>query len=156
MTVNSIDLRLTDGGNTCTDTQKVTIDDKGSVSTYTCSQNTNFEPSSLHTSSKNYITIQLDNPDAINEGQLWLWFEGIVFTLTRKDSLPWQILHSLYVYIQSLTTTSGSRLFGSVVRALDFYPADRVRIQRQAGFFFQLWFIPLLQFSCLKMGARPG
>ena len=31
-----------------------------------------------------------------------------------------QIMHSFCVYIQSLTTASGSRLFGSVVRALDF------------------------------------
>ena len=31
-----------------------------------------------------------------------------------------QIMHSFCVYNQSLTTASGSRLFGSVVRALDF------------------------------------
>ena len=84
VTVNAIDLRLTDVGNTCTDTQKVSIDDKGSIITYTCSQNTNFEPSSLYTSSKNYIKVQLDHPDAINEGQLWLWFEGIVFTFNMQ------------------------------------------------------------------------
>ena len=41
------------------------------------------------------------------------------------DYLLWQISHSLYVYIQSLTTASASRLFGSVVRALDFYPNRR-------------------------------
>ena len=33
-----------------------------------------------------------------------------------------QIMHSFCVYNQSLTTASGSRLFGSVVRALDFWP----------------------------------
>ena len=38
------------------------------------------------------------------------------------DNLPWQISHSLYLHIQSLTTASESRLFGTVVRALDFYP----------------------------------
>ena len=36
------------------------------------------------------------------------------------DYLPLQIAHSFKVYIQSLTTASGSRLFGSVLRALDF------------------------------------
>ena len=39
------------------------------------------------------------------------------------DYLPWEISQSLE-YIQSLTPTSESRLFGSVVRALDFY-SDR-------------------------------
>ena len=43
------------------------------------------------------------------------------------DYLPWQISHSLFIYIQSLTTASGSRLFGSVIRALDF-------ISKQTGF----------------------
>ena len=39
-------------------------------------------------------------------------------------NLPWQFSHSLQVYtcIQSLTTISVSRLFGSVVGALDVYP----------------------------------
>ena len=33
---------------------------------------------------------------------------------------------------------------------------DPVRFPRQAGKIFQLCFIPLLQLSCRKMGARPG
>ena len=33
------------------------------------------------------------------------------------------MLHSLYVYIQSLTTAAECQLFGSVVRALDFLPS---------------------------------
>ena len=52
------------------------------------------------------------------------------------DYLPWQISQSLYVYIQSLTSESGSRLFDSVVRALDFYPDSPVRIPRKAEIFF--------------------
>ena len=52
------------------------------------------------------------------------------------DTLPGQILHSLSVYIQSLTSALGNRFFGSVVRALDFIRADRVRIPRQMEFVF--------------------
>ena len=64
--------------------------------------------------------------------------------------LPWQISHCLKVYIQSLTTASGSRLLGSVVRALDFYP-NRLRSNSTiGGNFFQLCFIPLLRLSCCK------
>ena len=41
------------------------------------------------------------------------------------DYLPWQIMHSFYVYVEFLTIASKSRLFGSMVRALDFCPGDR-------------------------------
>ena len=58
------------------------------------------------------------------------------------DYLPWQITHSLYVYIQSLTTASGSQFFGSVVKALDFYP-DRLGSKPTIGgnFFSYVSFI---------------
>ena len=75
---------------------------------------------------------------------------------TPIDYLPWQITHSFEVYIQSLTTASGSRLFGSVVRALDFYTGEPGSIPTTGGNCFQLCFIPLLRLSCRKMGARPG
>ena len=59
-------------------------------------------------------------------------------------------IFNLYVYIQSLTTASRSRLFGSVVRALDFYP-DRPGSNLTKGEkFVQLCFIPLLRLSCRK------
>ena len=57
------------------------------------------------------------------------------------DYLPWQITHSLQVYIQSLTTVSGSRLFGSVVKALDFYLGGPGLNPTIGGKFFQLCFI---------------
>ena len=72
------------------------------------------------------------------------------------DSLPRQITHSLYVYNQSLTTASESRLFDSVVRALDFYLGGPGSIPTAGVRFFQLCFIPLLRLSCRKMGARPA
>ena len=47
-------------------------------------------------------------------------------------------------------------IFGSVVRALDFYPGGPGSIPTAGARFFQLCFIPLLRLSCRKMGARPG
>ena len=58
--------------------------------------------------------------------------------------------------MQSLTTASGSRLFGLVVRALDFNPGGPGSLTTKCGIFFQLCFIPLLRLSCRKMGVRPG
>ena len=69
----------------------------------------------------------------------------------HHNYLHWQISHSLYVYIHSVTTASGSRLFGSMVRALDFYPGSNPTIGRN---FFQLCFIPLLRLSCRKRGSE--
>ena len=48
-----------------------------------------------------------------------------------------------------------SRLFGSVVRALDFYPGRPGSNPTTGGNFFQLCFIPLLRLPCCKMGASP-
>ena len=49
------------------------------------------------------------------------------------------LTHSLKVYIQSLTTASGSRLFGSVVENWIIDPAARVRFPPKSWeFFFSL------------------
>ena len=89
-----------------------------------------------------------------------VYTKKIIYSLLRPstptfDYLPWQITHSFEVYIQSLTTASKSRLFGSVVRALDFYPGGQGSNPTIDGKFFQLCFIPLIRLSCRKMGARP-
>ena len=55
-----------------------------------------------------------------------------------------------------MTNASGSRLFGSVVGALEFYPGGPGSIPTAGVKFFQLCFIPLLRFSCRKMKAKPG
>ena len=47
------------------------------------------------------------------------------------------LMHSLWVYIQSLTTVSGSRHFGSVVEHWPFTPAARVQIPQQSWDFIQ-------------------
>ena len=51
---------------------------------------------------------------------------------------------------------SVSQLFGSVVRALDFYPGGPGSNPTTGGNFFQLCFIPMLRFSCKMVVARPG
>ena len=51
------------------------------------------------------------------------------------DCLPRQIMHSFKVYIQSLTTASGSRLFGSVVGELDFCPGNHGSVPFRVGNF---------------------
>ena len=58
-------------------------------------------------------------------------------------------------YIFNLWQLRQCRLFGSVVRALDFYPGRPCSNPTTGGKFFQLCFIPLLWLSCHKMGARP-
>ena len=67
-----------------------------------------------------------------------------------------QIMHSFCVYIQSLTTASGSRLFGSVFRALDF--DQEVLGSNPVGVesFSAMPYFSSLRLSCRKMGARPG
>ena len=76
-------------------------------------------------------------------------------TLT-SDYLPWQVTHGLYVHIQWLTIASWSRLFGSVVRALDFYPNRPGSNPTTGGKFFQLCFIPLLRLHVVRWGPHPG
>ena len=46
-------------------------------------------------------------------------------------------------------------IFGSVVRAMDFYPGRPGSNPIVSAIFFQLCFTPLLRLSCSKMGARP-
>ena len=49
-----------------------------------------------------------------------------------------------------MTAASESRLFGSVFRALDFYPEGPGSNPTIGAKFFQLCFIPLLRLSCHK------
>ena len=67
---------------------------------------------------------------------------GGCYGLSPLSPLPSIICHSRLVYIQSLTTASGSRLFGLVCRALDFYPGRPDSNPTIGGKFIQLCFIP--------------
>ena len=53
-------------------------------------------------------------------------------------------------------TASGSRLFGSVVRPLEFYPDRPGSNPAMGGKFFQLCFIPLLDFHVVRGMACPS
>ena len=72
------------------------------------------------------------------------------------DYLPWQIMHSLLLYIQSLTTASGSRLFGSVARALDFYLGRPGSNPTIGGKFFSYASFLCYDFHVVRGGACPG
>ena len=57
----------------------------------------------------------------------------------------------ILLYIPSLTNASASRLFGSVVRALEFYAGRPGSNPTTGRKFFQLCFIPLLRLSCKRI-----
>ena len=76
ITVYFVNFELGDGGGLCTGNQNMQIDDKGSIQTYTCSQNTNYGITTTMTSSSNYITMTLDNSAGIADGKFWLGFAG--------------------------------------------------------------------------------
>ena len=65
----------------------------------------------------------------------------------------------LGLILSSLTTASGSRLFGSVVESWIIDPVARVRFPLKSWEFFSAKFAmlcSLLGLLCRKMGARPG
>ena len=65
------------------------------------------------------------------------------------------LTHRLRVYIESLITVPGSRLFGTLVaRALDFIPAAQVQIPPKSWDFFQpnlLCFVLCYCFHVVKL-----
>ena len=76
-----VHFQLSEAGG-CPGTQKIQINDNGTVYDYTCADNTGYEIKSILTSSSNYLTVALDNPDAINGGYFWMAFEGNI--IARK------------------------------------------------------------------------
>ena len=76
ITVYFVHFELGGGSGLCTGNQNMQIDEKGSIQTYTCSQNTNFGIITTMTSSSNYITVTLNNTSGINDGKFWLGFAG--------------------------------------------------------------------------------
>ena len=60
----------------CNPNQKIVITDQETTHTYNCSDDNNYVITLKLTSTSNYITVQLDNPDGVNDGHFWLGFEG--------------------------------------------------------------------------------
>ena len=60
----------------CKPNQKVVITDRDTTHTYTCADNNNYNITLRMTSTTNYITILLDNPNSVIDGHIWLGFEG--------------------------------------------------------------------------------
>ena len=68
--------QLDDGGNTCSDTQNLEVNDSGTTLTFTCSDNTDYSISVKATSTLNYLTVTFGNPSGTNAGRIWIGFEG--------------------------------------------------------------------------------
>ena len=71
-----IHFELDDDGS-CTDTQKIIINDNGAERTFTCSDNTYYSITKKLTSSGNYLTVSLENTDGVGAGYLFTGYEGM-------------------------------------------------------------------------------
>ena len=79
-----VHFQLHDGGE-CPGTQKIVINDDEDVHEYTCSENTGYNITSILTSSTNYLTVTLDNPDGVAGGYFWMAFEGNIIIRSRCE-----------------------------------------------------------------------
>lgn len=73
-----IHFQLGDGGESCKGKQKIEIDDNENIRTFTCANNSAYEITLKMTSSSNYMTISFVNPDSVQDGYVWIGFEGIM------------------------------------------------------------------------------
>ena len=65
------------GSGACTGTQKIIINDKGTLITFTCSDNTDYYITKKLTSLGNYLTVSLENTDGVEAGYLFTGYEGM-------------------------------------------------------------------------------
>ena len=72
---------LDDGGGSCTDSQKIIINDNGTDSVFTCSDNTYYSITKMLTSSSNYLTVSLENTAGVNAGLVFTEYEGRISDL---------------------------------------------------------------------------
>ena len=68
--------QLDDGSGSCTDSQKITINDNGTETIFTCSDNTYYSIAKQLTSSGNYLTVSLENIAGVNAGYFVIGYEG--------------------------------------------------------------------------------
>ena len=95
-----VHFELDDGSGSCTDSQKITINDHGTESTFTCSNNTGYSIIQKLTSSGNYLTVSLVNTEMVPAGYFFTGYEGM-FIGWRKllcNILMKQIRYIRYIY----------------------------------------------------------
>ena len=71
-----VHVELDYGLGSCTDSQKIIINDKGTEITFTCSGNTGYSITKKLTSSGNYLTVTLENTAGMYAGYLFTGYEG--------------------------------------------------------------------------------
>ena len=74
-----VHFQLVDVGGSCTGNQKIEIDDKGTVHTFTCNNNIGYSIIQRLTSRSNYLKIALDNQSGTRDGHFWIGFEGMLY-----------------------------------------------------------------------------
>ena len=72
-----VHFQLDDGSGSCTDTQKIIVNDNGTERTFTCSNNTGYHIAKKLTSSGNYLTVSLENTAGVYAGYLFTGYEGM-------------------------------------------------------------------------------
>lgn len=91
-----IHFQLDDGGKLCTGKQQVHVYDNGSTHILTCFNNTYYSIEKKMTSAANYLTITLEHEGQINEGYIWIAFEGRHYIiLVMTNTLKKAMLHTL-------------------------------------------------------------
>ena len=72
-----VHFELDDGSGSCTDSQKIIVNDNGTESTFTCSDNTGYSIIQKLTSSGNYLTVSLVNTEMVPAGYFLTGYEGM-------------------------------------------------------------------------------
>ena len=73
-----VHFQLDDGSGSCTDSQKIIINDNGTESIFTCSDNTGFSIIQKLTSLGNYLTVSLENTEVVRAGYFFTGYEGML------------------------------------------------------------------------------
>ena len=78
-----VHVQLADGDGSCTGNQKIEIDDKETINTFTCNNNTGYSITHTLTSSSNFLKVALNNLAGTDDGHFWIGFEGMFYFILR-------------------------------------------------------------------------
>ena len=81
-----LDLSTGTPGN-CNSNQKIILTDGETTHTYTCADDNNYNITLKMTSTSNYIKVQLDNRDGVDDGAFWIGLKG------RKNKQTYEHVH---------------------------------------------------------------